>query len=580
MKAKVLQQILFYVFIFFIHLNSIAQTVTLKINIVDSIPIKNLIAFKTNFKSKTLCSQYIQQIPSLLQAKGYATANIDAIIEKENDFTINLFVGKQWQWGKLELPNEIENLTTLNKNQISTIPETILNYYENQGFPFAKLKFDSLYFSENNTINGRLQIDPGMVYTMDSIRVFGNIKLKNRFLQQHLKLFNNDIYQTEKLKTISNKLKELNYLREFKNWDILMLGSSYLVNLYLEPVNQNKFDAIVGFLPNNNQTNGKLLFTVDAKLNLFNAFANGEQISFNWQQIQPASPRIDILYKQPFIFNSTVGLNFNFNLYKRDSSFLNIQSGIGIQLDISKKSNISISLNNFSTRIIEADTNHIIATKQLPDVLDMNISNLGIHYQYNSAIGVGNAKRKGFDWAFSSNVGQKKINQNNTITNIKSGGYNYQSLYDSIATNTYQLKAKFFVTKYSSIGKQTVLKNALQYGLLLSGNYLKNELFQIGGFKLLRGFDEENIFTNQYLVSSNEIRFLFNNSSYFFGFTDIGFTQNRVINQNNSFIGGGLGLALSTQQGILNVSFAVGKRNDLPFNFKESKIHIGILSNF
>ena len=580
MKAKVLLQIFFSVFIFWCNTTTIAQTIALKINRVDSFPSKNLIAFKTNFKSKTLCSQYIQQIPALLQAKGYITANIDSVVEKENEFSVNLFVGKQWQWGKLELPKELEQLSSLNKNEITTLPETILNYYENHGFPFAKLKFDSLSFSENNTINARLHIDPGIVYTMDSIRVFGNIKLKNRFLQQHLKLYNNDIYQTEKLKTISSKLKELNYLREFKNWDILMLGSSYLVNLYLEPVNQNKFDAIIGFLPNNNQTSGKLLFTVDAKLNLFNAFANGEQIALNWQQIQPASPRIDILYRQPFIFNSGVGLNLNFNLYKRDSAFLNIQSGIGIQMDVSKKSNISISLNNFSTRIIEADTNQIIATKQLPDVLDMNITNLGVQYQYNNAIGFGNIKRKGFDWGITSNFGQKKINPNNTITNIKSGGFNYQGLYDSMATNTYQLKAKLVVTKYSSIGKQTVLKNALQYGIILSGNYLKNELFQIGGFKLLRGFDEENIFTNQYLVSSNEIRFLFNNNSYFFGFSDIGFTQNKVINQNNSFIGGGLGLALSTQQGLLNVSFAVGKRNDLPFNFKESKIHIGILSNF
>ena len=81
-------------------------------------------------------------------------------------------------------------------------------------------------------------------------------------------------------------------------------------------------------------------------------------------------------------------------------------------------------------------------------------------------------------------------------------------------------------------------------------------------------------------MSSNEIRFLFNNDSYFFGFTDIGFTENKIINKNNSFVGGGIGLALATKQGLLNVSFAVGKRNDLPFSFKESKIHIGIISNF
>ena len=579
MKANVLQQIFFWVFIFLININSSAQSVMLKVSVVDSVNISKIITLKNNFKTKKECLQYIQQIPIMLQAKGFATANVDTIIENENYFNINLFVGKQWQWGKLKLPEELENQSNINLKNINSLPENILQYYENNGYPFAQVNFDSIYFL-GNTINATLKVNKGIGYNMDSIKVYGKLNINNKFLQQHLGLFNNDLYSTEKLKNIGPKLKELPYLREFKNWDVLMLGSSYLVNLYLEPVNQNKFDAIVGFLPNNNQTDGKLLFTVDAKLNLMNAFARGEQILLNWQQIQPQSPRIDILYQQPFVFNSKFGLSVNFNLYKRDSAFLNINSGIGVNVNVSKKSNIKISLNNFSSRIIDADTTRIIATKKLPDVLDMNVSNIGVAYVFTNSIGTNYIKRKGFDWSINSTFGQKKISQNNLITNIKSGGFNYSSLYDSIATNTYQVKAKINVTKYSSIGKQTILKNAFQYGILLSANYQQNELFQIGGFKLLRGFDEENIFTNQYLVSSNEIRFLFNNDSYFFGFTDIGFTENKIIHKNNSFVGGGIGLALATKQGLLNVSFAVGKRNDLPFSFKESKIHIGIISNF
>ena len=579
MKANVLKQIVFCWFIFLLNTNSWAQSVLLKTTVVDSVNLTKIISLKNNFKSRSECLQYIHQIPALLQAKGFASANVDSITEKQNEFYIKIFVGKKWEWGNFNLPNEILIQNNINKKSIYQLPENILNYYQNSGYPFTQVSFDSVYIL-NNTINANLKINKGISYSMDSIKVFGKLNLKNSFLQHHLNLFNNEPYNAEKLQNISTKLQELPYLREFKNWDVLMLGSSYLVNLYLEPVNQNKFDAIIGFLPNNNQTNGKLLFTVDAKLNLFNAFARGEQIALNWQQIQPQSPRIDINYQQPFIFNSKFGLSVNFNLYKRDSAFLNINSGIGVHVDISKKSNIKISLNNNSSRIIEADTLQIIATKKLPDVLDMNISNIGVAYTFNNAMGINNVKRKGFEWSIYSNFGQKKIAQNNTITNIKSAGFNYKTLYDSIATNTYQLKAKLNITKYSSLGKQTVLKNALQFGTLLSANYLQNELFQIGGFKLLRGFDEENIFTNQYLVSSNEIRFLFNNNSYFFGFADMGFTENKIIQKNYSFIGGGIGLALATKQGLLNVSFAAGKRNDLAFSFRDSKIHIGIISNF
>jgi hypothetical protein len=42
----------------------------------------------------------------------------------------------------------------------------------------------------------------------------------------------------------------------------------------------------------------------------------------------------------------------------------------------------------------------------------------------------------------------------------------------------------------------------------------------------------------------------------------------------------GLGLAVETKGGIFNISYAAGKRNDLRFNIREAKIHLGYLSIF
>ena len=105
-------------------------------------------------------------------------------------------------------------------------------------------------------------------------------------------------------------------------------------------------------------------------------------------------------------------------------------------------------------------------------------------------------------------------------------------------------------------------------------------MFQIGGFKLLRGFDEENIFTNAYAVASAEYRYIFGERSYFFGFTDFGIAQNKNLNQTNNYLGFGGGMALETKQGNLQVSLALGKENNSPINFREAKIHIGIVNNF
>jgi outer membrane protein assembly factor BamA len=108
-------------------------------------------------------------------------------------------------------------------------------------------------------------------------------------------------------------------------------------------------------------------------------------------------------------------------------------------------------------------------------------------------------------------------------------------------------------------------------------------LFQIGGYKLLRGFSEESIYATQYVVGSVEYRLLLGLRSYLFGFTDGALVKYKYqkINATNNFFSLGLGLAFETKNGLLNVSYAVGKRNDVPFNIREaSKIHFGYVSFF
>jgi outer membrane translocation and assembly module TamA len=53
------------------------------------------------------------------------------------------------------------------------------------------------------------------------------------------------------------------------------------------------------------------------------------------------------------------------------------------------------------------------------------------------------------------------------------------------------------------------------------------------------------------------------------------------VNLTNTFIGTGIGLAFETKFGLLNISYAVGKRDDVKFNIREaSKIHFGYINYF
>lgn len=136
---------------------------------------------------------------------------------------------------------------------------------------------------------------------------------------------------------------------------------------------------------------------------------------------------------------------------------------------------------------------------------------------------------------------------------------------------------------YFPVAKQATLKVSLQSGVFLSPNVFRNELFQIGGYKLLRGFSEESIYATRYLCTTAEYRLLLGLRSYLFGFTDFGWVQNKyqALNVTNNFISAGIGMAFETKNGLLNVSYAMGKRNDVPFNIREaSKIHFGYVNFF
>jgi hemolysin activation/secretion protein len=117
---------------------------------------------------------------------------------------------------------------------------------------------------------------------------------------------------------------------------------------------------------------------------------------------------------------------------------------------------------------------------------------------------------------------------------------------------------------------------------LQSGKIFRNELFQIGGYKLLRGFDEESQYLSQFVIGTFEYRYLVGQNSYFFAFTDGGWGRNNSqnIDVHYTYFGTGLGLAFETKAGIFNLAWAVGKRSDLEFNLRQSKIHFGFLSYF
>jgi len=58
---------------------------------------------KSSFKSRIETQQYLQQLPVMLQSRGYLSASVDSVSEKENELQAFLFLGEQYKWSALHI---------------------------------------------------------------------------------------------------------------------------------------------------------------------------------------------------------------------------------------------------------------------------------------------------------------------------------------------------------------------------------------------------------------------------------------------------------------------------------------------
>ncbi len=539
--------------------------------------------------------EYINNLPGLLASKGYPVASVDSFWTESNITYVNLYLGIKYSWVQLGTSGIEKKILDesrfrdknffdkpINFQQLQLLQQRILNCYENQGYPFASVYLDSVQVN-NDKISAILKADKGMLYHIDSIRIIGKAKLSKIFLQRYLYITNGSIFNKEKLTEVDKRILELPYLKTMQPSDLTMLGSGAVLNLYVQPKRSSQVNFLIGFLPAGNNT-GKLQLTGDVNLDLKNVLSGGENILLKWQQLQPKSPRLNLGFTQPYIFNSAFGFDFLFDLFKKDSSFLQVNAQFGVQYLLSayKTGKIFIQWQNTTLLSGGIDTIQVIAQKKLPPNIDVSSVNVGLSYQWIKTNYRYNP-RSGNEIDIATTVGIKKVKKNTDIVDIKDPDFNYASLYDSIKPKSYQLRIKLSGAHYFPLGKASVFKTAVNTGIYTSPSIFRNELFQIGGYKLLRGFDEESIYATRYGVATAEYRYLFALNSYIFVFADYGITKNKyqLINVNNRFIGAGLGLVYEAKLGLINISYAVGKRDDVKFSLRESsKIHFGYVNYF
>jgi hemolysin activation/secretion protein len=107
-------------------------------------------------------------------------------------------------------------------------------------------------------------------------------------------------------------------------------------------------------------------------------------------------------------------------------------------------------------------------------------------------------------------------------------------------------------------------------------------MYRIGGLRTLRGFSEEVLFATTYSVASFEYRYLFEENSAVYLFTDAAWyektgTTNYV---RDTPLGFGAGVNFETKSGIFTFNYALGSEFNNPILVRNAKISFGFRNVF
>jgi hypothetical protein len=551
----------------------------------------------------------IRDIKSELNESGYFNASFSQSEDCTNDFCIiQINPGKRYEWTILKngnIPKELFNSVGLkedifkdkkfNYREFGKMQDLILTSTERNGYPFAMLWLDSLK-TDSNFISAALFLDYGPEIFMDSIRIEGKsseikkskLRISKKYLENYLDIKRNSLYDESNILKIKKKLTALPFLNSFKDPQVIFKGNKATPCLFIESRNASKFDVLFGLLPSVNPTTKQqqFNFTGNVNIDLLNSFGRGERLYANWQQFQQGRSELRLGFSYPYLFNIPLEINSNFELYRRDSTYIDIITEVGLSYLFDGNNYVKLFWNNSSTNVQNPDTSYVLQFKKLPAIQDLRTNSLGIEY-YNQKLNYRWNPTKGFELKALATIGFKYTKPNVQILSLNDSSqpdFDFSSLYDSVSTNSIQFRGSLSYSHFFQLYKKLTLMARYRTSVVLNNNnqLYVNELYRVGGQQTIRGFDEQSIFADWFQIATTEIRFLTGKNSFIYLFGDLSSTQNilNTYNNLNYRYGFGAGIALETKVGIFGLSYALGSSFNDPLLLRNGKVHFGYLNMF
>ena len=565
---------LFFLFFNLIYFSSAGQSIKLVFNEISN-PIS--LDLKQRIENSISDSVNSFAIKEILYENGFLEAEVK--IDKTLK-SISINQGPQYFWQDVKLGNikkevgqklnfseKLFKNKPVNIKQVFKWQEKFLRYYENHGYPFAKVKLDTISIN-NQFISATWYAELNKQIFIDSINIISDEPLPKFYLTSYSGIKKGNPYNENAIAQIETRIKEIPFVVSAQPHKVVFTDQKTFLNLYLKKQKASSFNGVAGFLPDENT--GEILITGDAKLALQNALGSGEIIKLNWRKLQTNTQDLNAFVNVPYLFNTPVGTELDVKLYRRDTTFAEQNIKLGLQYAINQGNFFKVFIENYASNLISTSIFQDFTT--LPPLIDVRKRSYGIgisafklNYKFNP--------RSGYSYNLNASAGTRQVIENINLNPI---------IYDSLDLKTNQFNLFFDGEYFFPLFKRSTLKIGNQSKWLINNQIFANELLRIGGLNTLRGFDEESITASAYSIFTTEYRILLEENSFFYFFSDVAFWERNLRTSYDKDLpfGFGTGISFQTKAGIFTVNYALGKQRNNPLDLRVAKIHFGFLSLF
>ena len=515
---------------------------------------------------------YLSLIKYKAIEKGYLLFSIDSINYSNKQANCQFHVGKKFKNAFLTIDKKdlifISPSTITLEKLILNIPfspkavNELLQKTEktllNKGFPFATVQLDSIHFQDENLL-AHIKIEENQKVTWGEIIIKGNNVINSQTLQSYIHIQTGDYFNEEQIKDISNQLKQITFLTEIKPFELLFHEDKVDLYLYLNSRPVSLITGVLGLQPSTKNTNTTYTLTGDIRMKLVNVFKKAENFDLQWKNLQANTQSLNTSISFPTLFKSAFGIDGQFQLYKKDSTFLELKSSIGIQYLLKNGSTIKFLYRNYQSSLLSGSQS---------TVGQLQLANINTNYYglslFKQTIDYLPCPTKGYTFQFEAAIG----------TRTQSDSLN-------LSSKSTTSKINYIYNLYYSLKKRHVLKVTHALDANFQPTFVSNELIRFGGMATQRGFNEEELRATSRVFASLEYRFLLDQNSFLFLFFDQSWYENKLaVRRYDNPYGFGGGLTFGTPLGLFSISYALGKQLNNPILLSNGNIHFGYISYF